>query len=190
MISTYIKYKFSAISIKCKVAIRFREFSKQISKSHTEALEAMLNFFERNDLSPEDDLGIKNERTNKRINAVIAILKNIEKHQTKPTTVMLQSLLQETSKIEKEDEDDFDFGTPKLITENEELTFYKNAYYKTQEANRDLRTDTKELIRKVKFVRNNFGIGHYRLDITKEAFEQLKQKLESVHHHNTPETRR
>jgi len=39
----------------------------------------MLNFFDWNDLSPTDSLGVKNERTNKRINALIAIVKNIEK---------------------------------------------------------------------------------------------------------------
>ena len=77
----YSKYSFSGINVKKDVAIKFRKFSKQISKSHTDALVAMLHFFERNDLSPDDDLGINNNRTNKRINAVIAILKNIEKTQ-------------------------------------------------------------------------------------------------------------
>lgn len=177
MTKTYIKYKFSAISIKCKVASRFRKFSKEISKSNTDALELMLNFFEWNDLSPEDNLGVKNERTNKRINAVIAILKNIEKHQTKPTTIMLQRLFEETSKIEKENEEEFDFGTPKLITENEELEYYKNAYYKNQETYNDLKHDTKRLLKKVKYVKSNFGIGHYRLEITKEDLKQLKEKL-------------
>ena len=61
----------------------------------------MLHFFERNDLSPDDDLGINNNRTNKRINAVIAILKNIEKTQTKPTVAMLQSLFEQAEPPKK-----------------------------------------------------------------------------------------
>jgi hypothetical protein len=97
----YSKYSFSGINVKKDVAIKFRKFSKQISKSHTDALVAMLHFFERNDLSPDDDLGINNNRTNKRINAVIAILKNIEKTQTKPTVAMLQSLFEQAEPPKK-----------------------------------------------------------------------------------------
>ena len=70
----YQKYRFSAINIKKDVAVRFRNFSRLVSDSHTHTLERVMNFFEWNDLSPNDDLGINNNRTNKRINAVIAIL--------------------------------------------------------------------------------------------------------------------
>ncbi|WP_354680760.1 BfmA/BtgA family mobilization protein [Mariniflexile fucanivorans] len=51
----YSKYSFSGINVKKEVAIKFRKFSRQISVSHTHALEAMLHFFERNDLSPDGD---------------------------------------------------------------------------------------------------------------------------------------
>jgi hypothetical protein len=158
------------------------------------ALRLMVEFFEDNGVSPEDRLGetiasLKGQII-KRSNAVISIIKNIEKMHHKPTTAILQTLFEQMSQIEPEDDETFDFGTPKLLTENEELHHYKNVYYKTQEAYNDLKQETKGLLKKVKFVRNNFGIGHYRLNITQESLETLKQKLEHVHHHNPTETRR
>ncbi|WP_111308664.1 BfmA/BtgA family mobilization protein [Confluentibacter sediminis] len=177
MIDDYRKYKFSAISIKKEIASRFRRFSKEISKSNTEALESMLNFFEMNDLSPEDNLGVKSERTNKRINAVIAILKNIEKHQTKPTTVMLQSLFEETIKVEKEEETEIlDFGTPKLITENEELVYYKQKYDQINEQHFCLRNEITGFLNKVKIEKRAFGKNYLLLNLSIKDFEKFRKK--------------
>lgn len=177
---------FSTIRFKIKVANRFRKFSIQIARTHSEAMEAMLNFFDWNDLSPEDNLGVKNERTNKRINAVIAILKNIEKHQTKPTTAMLKKLFEEVSNEEKEEEE-YDFETPNLTTENEELTYFRNAYYTKQENYNALKYEIEGVIKKITYIKSSFGKAHFRLDITKEEFENLKLKLENVHHNNSTE---
>ena len=56
----------------------------------------MLDFFEDNGISPNETIG-PNMQTleseiKKRINAVIAIIKDIEKNHDKPTTAMLESL--------------------------------------------------------------------------------------------------
>lgn len=178
---------FSTIRFKIKVANRFRKFSIQIARTHTEALEAILNFFDWNDLSPTDNLGIKNERTNKRINALIAIVKNIEKHQTKPTAAMLKTLFEETAHIEKEEA--YNFETPNLITENEELTYYRNAYHKNQEAYSTLKHEIENIFKKTRYVKGSFNAGYFRLDVTKEAFEQLKQNINHVHNNNPAEAR-
>ena len=172
----FSKYNFSAINVKKKVAVRFREFSKEISKPNTEALEAMLNFFHWNDLSPNDNLGVKNERINKRINAVIAILKNIEKHQTKPTVAMLQTLFEETSNLEKEEET-YDFETPSLITENEELDYYRKEYFTIKENYNTLKYDMENIINKIQYVRGNFGNGYFKVEMDKATLEELKKKL-------------
>ncbi len=169
----YSKYSFSGINVKKEVAIKFRKFSRQISVSHTQALEAMLHFFERNDLAPDDDLGIHNNRTNKRINAVIAILKNIEKHQTKPTAEILQSLLYETANIEKEE--DFDFGSPVLITENEELAFYKKQYKLIQEENMNFKNKMTKLLDKVNVEKRSFGKNYLKLNLDKIDFDNFRK---------------
>tara|TARA_R110000868_G_scaffold89492_6_gene249133 strand:- start:1287 stop:1871 length:585 start_codon:yes stop_codon:yes gene_type:complete len=169
----YSKYSFSGINVKKAVAIKFRKFSRQISVSHTQALEAMLYFFERNDLAPDDDLGIHNNRTNKRINAVIAILKNIEKHQTKPTAEILQSLLYETANIEKEE--DFDFGSPVLITENEELAFYKKQYKLIQEENMGFKNKMTKLLDQVNVEKRSFGKDYLKLNLDKIDFDNFRK---------------
>ena len=169
----YSKYSFSGINVKKEVAIKFRKFSRQISVSHTQALEAMLHFFERNDLAPDDDLGIHNNRTNKRINAVIAILKNIEKHQTKPTAEILQSLLHETANIEREE--DFDFGSPVLITENEELAFYKKENELVRQEYRSFKNKMRKLLDKVNVEKRSFGKDYLKLNLDKIDFDNFRK---------------
>lgn len=96
---------FKTLHIKAKTARRFRTFSKTHFKTHTEALATMLDFFEINEVSPKEHLG-PGGRTieanlKKRINAVIAIIRNIEKHQTKPTQAMMQALFEAEKQTNK-----------------------------------------------------------------------------------------
>ena len=59
----------------------------------------MIEFFEDNGISPHESVGPKMQTLEslikKRINGVIAIMKDIEKNQTKPTVAMIQSLFQQ-----------------------------------------------------------------------------------------------
>jgi len=61
-------------------------------------LETMLDFFFYNEISPKEKLGPTGRTIEasikKRINAVIAIMRDMEKSQTKPTVAMLESLFQ------------------------------------------------------------------------------------------------
>ncbi len=93
--NTYKKYGFTNITVKKVIGDRFRQFAKQIPCSNTETLEAMLNFFEWHEISPHDKRDSKHNELKKRINAVIAILKTMEKHQTQPAVSMLQLLFEQ-----------------------------------------------------------------------------------------------
>ena len=155
-------------------------------------LRHMVNFFELNGVSPEDNLGttitsLKRQIT-QRTSAVIAIIKNIEKIHHQPTTAILQSLFEETANLEKEEEV-FDFEPPELSSENDELEYFKKAYRQSQEANQQKNQAAEALFKKLVFVRNSFGNGHFRLNMTKEQIALLKQKLTDVHHDNSPEIR-
>ena len=58
----------------------------------------MLDFFFYNEISPREKLGPTGRtieaNLKKRINAVIAIMRDMEKTQTKPTVAMIQSLFE------------------------------------------------------------------------------------------------
>ena len=89
---------FIGIRFKKETAKRFQEFSRTHFKSHTETLETMLDFFFYNEISPKEKLGPTGRTIEaslkKRINAVIAIMRDMEKTQTKPTVAMIESLFQ------------------------------------------------------------------------------------------------
>jgi len=101
----YEKEEFTTISFKISVANKFRSFSKKMGASNSMTLLLMLDFFESNQLSPKESIG-PHVRTlesliKKRNNAIIAILKVMEKNQTKPTVAMLQALFEGGDKEEK-----------------------------------------------------------------------------------------
>ncbi len=58
----------------------------------------MLDFFLYNEISPREELGPTGRTIEakllKRINAVISIIRDVEKTQTKPTVAMIESLFQ------------------------------------------------------------------------------------------------
>ncbi|WP_066222956.1 BfmA/BtgA family mobilization protein [Formosa haliotis] len=91
--------KFASLSIKVSVAKQFVKFSKHQGKSQSKTLLSMLEFFENNNISPEANLGPRIQTLEavmkKRFNSVIAIIKDIEKHQTKPTAAMLEALFEQ-----------------------------------------------------------------------------------------------
>ncbi|QYA26634.1 hypothetical protein G3I01_14365 [Gramella sp. MT6] len=91
--------RFKSISLKASVAKKFNSYCKKLSMSKSMTLLLMLEFFEDNGISPTESMGPKMQTLEnlikKRINGVIAILKDIEKGQTKPTVAMMQSLFQE-----------------------------------------------------------------------------------------------
>jgi hypothetical protein len=185
---------FSTIRFKIKSANRFRKFSTQIASTHTEAMEAILDFFENNCISPNEKLGANmttlESKIKKRINALIAIVKDIEKHQTKPTNAMLQLLFRENPEEKEHKEEKFEFEQQELITENKELKYYREHYFNSQTNYNDLKYDIEAILKNARYIKKNFGTGYFRLDITIEEFEILKQKSQDVHHHNSTENRR
>jgi len=94
----YEKERFESFKIKASVAKKFRKFSKGISKSQSMTLLLMLEFFEHNAIAPTETLGPKmltlEGLIKKRINGVIAILKDIEKNKVNPTLAILESLME------------------------------------------------------------------------------------------------
>lgn len=174
----YQKEKFTCLSIKVSIAKRYRRFCKVFGKSQSMSLLAMMDFFEVNEVSPDERLGETvsslKYQMKKRFNAVIAIIRDIEKNQTKPTTAMLQKLFEEAA---REEEEEFDFGTPRPIDENEELKHYREGYHQQQKNYQDLRLEMEQLLERMEYVKSTFGKGHFKLDMGKDEYERLKQRV-------------
>jgi hypothetical protein len=175
----YEKEKFETIKIKTSVAKRFRNYCRTISKSQSMTLHHMVDFFEINGISPEDNLGdtiaMLKGQIMKRSNAVIAIIKNIEKIHHKPNTAILQSLFEETTSIKKEEDDDFGFSQPKLITENEELQYYKKQYELLRDENFKFRNTMTNFLNKINHEKRHFGSGILKLNLNKIDFDNFRK---------------
>lgn len=172
------KYVYYNVSIKPRVAEEFREFSKALKKPNSEVLEAMIDFFNENNLSPFEKLPTPLERTekaiNKRINALIAILKNMETHKLTPTHLMLKMIVDDVTGNSKQ--------KPLLLEKPMELikkkqqedeidgyTYYKEQYFTTQRKALAMR----RMLKQAKLVTPTFGKEHVRIDITKEQWEKF-----------------
>lgn len=96
---------FITIRFKRKIAKRFQQFSKSHFKSHSEAMATMLDFFLYNEISPKEKLGPTGrtlERAlKKRMNAIIAIMRDVEKNKANPTLALLQTLFEQAGTIDK-----------------------------------------------------------------------------------------
>lgn len=167
----------SRLQVKASTANRFREFSKKNNSNQSETLDLILDFFEKNNLSPFETLVPSKvsleQLIKKRIDAVIAILKNIEKTQTKPGFLMLELLMEGRSvpKLEA-------IKKEKVITPNEksreqlelEITRLEDLLKATKK-------DLEYLLRNVEIKGNAFGADYLKLNIPRTEFEQFKIAL-------------
>ncbi|WP_219552121.1 BfmA/BtgA family mobilization protein [Gramella sp. MT6] len=167
----------SRLQLSLKTAERFREFSKKNNSNQSETLDLMLDFFEKNNLSPFETLVPSKvsleQLIKKRIDAVIAILKNIEKTQTKPGLLMLNLLLEERS-----------ISKPSIVEKNKVLSSdVKSREQLVLEISRleDVLNSTKKdleyLLEHVEIKGNAFGSDYLKLNIPRTEFEQFKVAL-------------
>ena len=181
-----MKVQFGRINFRVDTVNRFRSFSKTYGKTHSEVLDGMLDFFEKYQLSPFQDFGptMRGMEANikKRINGMIAILKDIEKHQTRPTKAMLQLLFEQTAPKEKQPEllleefteveqEDELFGAPgdtQLQKEKDEL---KGNLDRTKRQLEDI------LLNRIKIIKPAFGKEKLQLEMTVAEYRKLKEQL-------------
>ncbi len=181
-----MKTRFSRINFRTDTVDRFRSFSKMYGKTHSETLEGMLDFFQKYQLSPFQNFGatMHGMETNikKRINGMIAILKDIEKSQTKPTNAMLQLLFEQTAPKEKQPELLLEETTD---VEDEETMFGPPGAIRLREDRNSLERDlerTRErfensLFTRIKIVRPAFGKEKLHLEMTVAEYRKLREQL-------------
>ncbi len=179
------KYEYITINIKAPVAKRFRLFSKKTTKSHSETLTVIMNFFEWHGFNPTDKFTksliqeiLKNR---KRTNANIAIMRNIEKNQTEPTTIMLQSLFEEKL-IEEEPEMFEKKFIDKPVEEKKaiKITVPKIRYERLHSKLISVKGDFQYVLENVNLVKNNFGKNYFKLELTEGELEKFKRILKNL----------
>ncbi len=171
---------FNTIRLKKKTIVEFKEYSLKTSPNYSETLSFMIAFFKDTGLSPYDatrnPILASTVTIIRRIDYLIALLKNIEKTQLIPTREMLESLF-ERVKVEKPLLAEKKLlEEPKLISENEELTFYREQYYKLQERHNSLRNEIKEFTAKISYEKRSFGKEYFKLNLNKNEFDNFKNK--------------
>ena len=175
------KYDYSAISIKADVAVRFRSYSKQFSKSNTEVLRQMMVFLQWNGLDPFDNTIGKIvsalEKNRKQIEYLISIIKNIEKTQTKPTHEMVKILFEaycknnETTRKEK-------LFLPKPKIGEPEETVPKIFHERTQQEFRDYQRSCHKILEKIERVEPTFGKPYLKVALSRGQYEKLRRQLD------------
>jgi hypothetical protein len=164
----------SRLQLKASTAKRFREFSKKNNSNQSETLDLILDFFEQNNLSPFETLVPSKvsleQLIKKRIDAVIAILKNIEKTQTKPSLLMLE-LLMEGRKVPKLEV----AKKEKLSASNEKSRAQLELEIsRLQELLKTNKRDLEYLIQNVEIKSNAFGSDYLKLNIPRSELAHYK----------------
>ncbi|GGG57216.1 hypothetical protein GCM10011414_28830 [Croceivirga lutea] len=128
----YLKERFVTLRLKEPVAEEFRRFAKKEGQSQSVTLQEMLDFFKRNQINPKDEVttDLKKLETKllKRINAVMSIIRDIEKTQTLPTLIIVKSFLEGISKEE----------TPSLIEKDSQPLSLEEELEQLNSLNKDL----------------------------------------------------
>lgn len=177
-------YDYLSICLKTVVVKRFRKLSRKLSRPQSETLAAMLDFFEWHGFSPFDtkERSFLREllKNRKRTEAVIAIIKDIEKNHDKPTTAMLQSLFQGV--VEKEEP----VRKEKLFKDKTrpekkqiQTTVSKIVHERTQLKLEELRKGFGYVLDHIELVSNRFGNDYFKLKLSQQEFLRIKRELEN-----------
>lgn len=178
-------YKYDAISFKWNVGHRFRKFSKKVTKSHSETLMAMMDFFEWHGFSPleqfEGSIGKAILKNRDRTNAAIAISKSIEKAQNIPLInieTMLASLFQEevkrkSSKLIETKVSDAILDKNKSKEQSISKLDHERLQRKFSETNDRL----SYVLEQIEWVQNRFGKDYLKIEITREELARYKRAL-------------
>ncbi|RIV69378.1 BfmA/BtgA family mobilization protein [Flagellimonas aequoris] len=191
----YEKQRFRTIRVKSSVALKFRRFSRRFGQSRSMTLLLMIEFFERHGISPDQHLGetIASMKLfmKRRFNAMVAIIRSIEKEQTLPTVSMIQALFEQELDPEEgnEWEGDFEFFEKQLTEINtpanpelqdKETTVPKIVHKRLKERMEELKADFGHVLDHVSVAKNRFGKDHLKLDLKPGALEKYRTKLKNI----------
>ncbi|MEL6484039.1 MAG: BfmA/BtgA family mobilization protein [Bacteroidota bacterium] len=186
------KYSYSTINLKSHVAKRFRHFSKKIAPSHSETLQKIMDFFEWHGLTSFDGFAQnlleeilnnrqRTEKSIKRTEAAIAIIRDIEITQTRPNNAMLLSLFGENLKLQEPVRREKKFiQKPKPAQKEMDITVPKIRYERLQDKMKGLSQDFQDVLSKARLVKSSFGKPYLKLEISRSELARYKRKASKI----------
>ena len=178
---------FGTIRLHHRTIERFKGFSRKFKNSYSETLEAVMDFFEWHGIQPSnryaDQINKEEQKTRKRIEAAIAIIRNIEKTQTLPTNIMLEALFGKHEIVRERKE-------PKLIeTKFEKLTreewnkkenkVSRIKYDRLKEKHISSLERMMTMLNKVEKIKPRFGKPYLKLEISPMELAKIKRQLKN-----------
>ena len=177
---------YSNITVKKETATRFRSYSKRFSKSHSEVLDGMMQYFKENNLDPFgegtkivlDSIKKLERQMMKKFDRLIAIIKNMEKTSIRPTyemvLILYEAYVRDGRKPKPEpvkiQEERMDFLEPRNTvpkTEHDRMLQEFNEY----------RKHCNEILNNVEKVEPMMGKPYIKINMGIADFESLKYQL-------------
>ncbi len=175
------KYKYSAISIKADVAVRFRRYSKQFSKSNSEVLHRMLFFLQWNGLDPfgasVEKIVSEIQKNRKQIEYLIAIIKNMEKLRIKPTHEMVKILFEAYCKNKNEIKTER-MVLPQPIIEEARETYVRFEHERLKRDFQKYKNTCRQLLEEIESTEPTFGKPYLKVNLSRLEYEALRRQLE------------
>ncbi len=178
------KSTFSAISINRITAERFRGYSKTVSRSHSETVDAMIDFFEKSKINPRSEVMISFIRFQNymigRFDYLEELLRTMEREQIRPTHDMLKSLFEGTALKKQElpllmDKKNLRMTKEEWDMEEGKVSFEE--YHDLIKARgRDRRVFSKVLDSITK-VEPTFGKTYFKLEMDETELDGIRQEL-------------
>lgn len=178
------KSTFSAISINRITAERFRAYSKTVSKSHSETIDTMIDFFEKAKITPKSEVMIQFIKFQNymigRFDFIEETLRRIECEQLKPTHDMLKSLFDGTALKKKEQPILVDKKSIRMTREEWNMEEGKVSFEKYHDAvkarGKDRQTFFK-VLDNINKVEPTFGKPYFKVEIDEAELESIRQEL-------------
>ncbi len=178
------KSTFSAISINRITSERFRAYSKTVSKSHSETIDTMIDFFERARITPKSEVMISFIKFQnymiERFDYLEETLRRMEREQLKPTHDMLKSLFDGTALKKKQQPLILDRASIKMTREEwnmEEGKVSFEKYHDLIKARGEDRRTFSKVLDSIAKVEPTFGKPYFKLEIDAAELESIRKQL-------------
>lgn len=178
------KSTFSAISINRITAERFRAYSKTVSRSHSETIDTMIDFFEKAKITPRNVVMIGfiefQNYMARRFDYMEELLRTMEREHIKPTHDMLKSLFDGTALQRSQQPLLVDKATIKMTREEwnmEEGKVPFEEYHEVIKARSKDRRLFYKVLDSITEVTPIFGKAYLKMEIDADELNSIRQQL-------------